>query len=64
LATRKEAEAEGTAVMDDRRNDGRGARMASEGGGHGSGPTATRLAPVNNLIETIEVELPKDERCP
>ncbi|MCA9185519.1 MAG: hypothetical protein KDA99_07860, partial [Planctomycetales bacterium] len=29
-------EAEGTAGMDDRRNDGRGARMASEGGGHGS----------------------------
>jgi hypothetical protein len=29
LATRKEVEAEGTAGMDDRRNDGRGARMAS-----------------------------------
>jgi hypothetical protein len=28
-------EAEGTAGMDDRRNDGRGAWMASEGGGHG-----------------------------
>lgn len=36
LATRKELEAEGTAGMDDRRNDGRGARMASEGAGHGS----------------------------
>jgi hypothetical protein len=35
LATRKELEAEGTAGMDDRRNDGRGARMASEGAGHG-----------------------------
>ena len=33
LATRKELEAEGTAGMDDRRNDGRGARMASEGNG-------------------------------
>jgi hypothetical protein len=35
LATRKEPEAAGTAGMDDRRNDGRGARMASEGAGHG-----------------------------
>jgi hypothetical protein len=48
LATRKEPEAAGTAVMDDRRNDGRGARMASEGAGHGSGPMATRLAPRTN----------------
>ena len=43
LATRKELEAEGSPVMDDRANDGRGARMASEGAGHGSGPTETRL---------------------
>ena len=64
LATRKELEAEGTPVMDDRRNDGRGARMASEGGGHGSGPTATRLALRTNAIEAIEVEWPNDERCP
>jgi len=35
LATGKELEAEGAAGMDARRNDGRGARMASEGGGHG-----------------------------
>jgi hypothetical protein len=33
LATRKEPEAAGTAVMDDRRNDGRGARMASSAEG-------------------------------
>ncbi|MEZ6100236.1 MAG: hypothetical protein R3E01_14805 [Pirellulaceae bacterium] len=33
LATGKELEAEGTAGMDDRRNDGRGARLASEGRG-------------------------------
>ena len=61
LATRKEPEAEGTAGMDDRRNDGRGARMASEGGGHGSGPTATRLAQRTNSIEAIEVEWPNEE---
>jgi hypothetical protein len=30
LATRKELEAEGSPIMDDRANDGRGARMASE----------------------------------
>ena len=36
LATRKELEAEGSPIMDDRANDGRGARMASEGAGHGS----------------------------
>jgi hypothetical protein len=36
LESQKELEAEGTAGMDDRRNDGRGARMASEGAGHGS----------------------------
>ena len=35
LVTRKELEAEGTAGMEDRRNDGRGAWMASEGAGHG-----------------------------
>jgi hypothetical protein len=29
LATRKEPEAEGSPIMDDRANDGRGARMAS-----------------------------------
>ncbi|MCA9195825.1 MAG: hypothetical protein KDB03_28850 [Planctomycetales bacterium] len=34
----KEAEAEGSPIMDDRANDGRGARMASEGAGQGSGP--------------------------
>jgi hypothetical protein len=37
LAIRKELEAEGTAGMDDRRNDGRGAWMASEGAGHEGG---------------------------
>jgi hypothetical protein len=36
LATGKELEAEGSPIMDDRANDGRGARMASEGAGHGS----------------------------
>jgi hypothetical protein len=35
VVPRKEAEAEGTAGMDDRRHDGRGAWMASEGAGHG-----------------------------
>ena len=36
LESRKEVEAEGSPIMDDRANDGRGARMASEGAGHGS----------------------------
>ena len=62
LATGKELEAEGTAGMDDRRNDGRGARMASEGAGHGSGPTPTRLAQRTNSIEAIDVESAK-KRC-
>lgn len=35
LATRKEPKVEGSPIMDDRANDGRGARMTSEGGGHG-----------------------------
>ena len=61
---REEPEAEGTAGMDDRRNDGRGAWMASEGAGHGSGPTASRRAQRTNLTEAIEVETPNNERCP
>jgi hypothetical protein len=64
VVPRKEAEAEGTAGMDDRRNDGRGAWMASEGAGHGSGPMAIRFESTANAVEAIEVESPVIERCP
>jgi len=64
LATRKELEAEGTAGMDDRRNDGRGAWMASEGAGHGSGPMPTTLEAQANIIEAVRLESPEIERCP
>jgi hypothetical protein len=64
LATRKEVEAEGSPIMDDRANDGRGAWMASEGAGHGSGPKVKRLESPTNLVEVVEVESPEIERCP
>ena len=64
MATRKEAEAEGTAGMDDRRNDGRGAWMASEGAGHGSGPMPIAFEAQANLIEGVRPESPEIERCP
>jgi hypothetical protein len=38
--------------------------MASEGAGHGSGPTAKRLESSMKAIEAIEVESPVIERCP
>jgi hypothetical protein len=61
---RKERKAEGSPIMDDRANDGRGAWMASEGAGHGSGPTATRLALPTDRIEAVDLEWPKNQQCP
>jgi hypothetical protein len=64
LATRKEVEAEGTAGMDDRRNDGRGAWMASEGAGHGSGPMSTTLESPANIIEGVRPRIARNRAMP